>query len=331
MNTQPNRIFWHNGNLIEGNTLELAIDDPGLLYGATVFTTLRVYDGNLDHPKTNWLGHIHRLISSLQAFDWQMPNWELVRQGAEILKQHYPVLRITIFADGREWITGRNLPADLTERQKCGIAAWVAEGGEFGSLSNQKLDQIPPSANALGGKVPPLLRGVRGDRVSSDRYWEGGEWTRSLPTHKTGNYLTPWLGLQQAQKYGAKEAILVDASGNWLETNTGNLWGWRDGRWWTPPLDAGILPGLMREQLINRLHAQNETVGEAPWTADFVAGLEALAYSNSVVEVVPIHTIVRSRWAEEQRSRGAEGQVSSPITNYQLPITHHPAFQKLHL
>jgi 4-amino-4-deoxychorismate lyase len=127
-----NHIFWHNGNLIAGKTLELAIDDPGLLYGATVFTTLRVYDGNLDHPKTNWLAHLRRLSSSLQTFDWQMPNWERVRLGAQILTEHYPVLRITIFPDGRESITGRNLPADLTERKKYGIAAWVAEGGGRG-------------------------------------------------------------------------------------------------------------------------------------------------------------------------------------------------------
>ncbi|MFB2975322.1 aminotransferase class IV [Microseira sp. BLCC-F43] len=66
--------------------------------------------------------------------------------------------------------------------------------------------------------------------------------------------------MQQAQKYGAKEAILVDASGNWLETSTGNLWGWQDGRWWTPPVAAGILAGLIREQLINRLHSQNKKV-----------------------------------------------------------------------
>ena len=280
-----NHIFWHNGNLIAGKTLELAIDDPGLLYGATVFTTLRVYDGNLEHPKTNWLAHLRRLSSSLQSFDWQMPNWERVRQGAEILKQHYPVLRITIFPDGREWITGRNLPADLTERQKYGIAAWVAERGEW----------------------------ARSRSVAS---------AVSLPSNKTGNYLSPWLALQQAQKHGAKEAILVDASGNWLETSTGNLWGWRDGRWWTPPVAAGILPGLMREQLINRLHSQNEKVGEEPWTPDFVAGLEALAYSNSVVEIVPIQTIISSSTAGEQ--------VKMPSTHYPLPITH-PALQKLHL
>jgi branched-subunit amino acid aminotransferase/4-amino-4-deoxychorismate lyase len=260
-------IFWDDGNLIQAKTLELAIDAPGLLYGATVFTTLRVYEDSLDHPQTNWIGHLRRLRSSLQTFDWQLPDWERVRQGAELLKAHFPVLRITIFPDGREWITGRNLPVNLIEKQQYGIAAWVAERGDS---------------------------------------------TRSLPTHKTGNYLAAWLALNQAQKYGAKEAILIDESGNWLETSTGNLWGWRDGKWWTPPLEAGILPGLMREQLIARLHAENEIVGEEPWTADFVAGLEAIAYTNSVVEIVPIHTILRNR-------------TTSPTTHYPLPITHYPA------
>ena len=50
---------------------------------------------------------------------------------------------------------------------------------------------------------------------------------RCLASHKTGNYLGAWLALQQTQKYGAREAILIDESGNWLETSTGNLWGWK--------------------------------------------------------------------------------------------------------
>jgi 4-amino-4-deoxychorismate lyase len=44
------------------------------------------------------------------------------------------------------------------------------------------------------------------------------------------------LAKANAQKLNTQEAILVDAAGNWLETSTGNLWGWRDGSWWTPAL-----------------------------------------------------------------------------------------------
>jgi 4-amino-4-deoxychorismate lyase len=99
--------------LIESQTLELEIDDPGLLYGATVFTTLRVYDNSLDSRLTYWRSHCDRLKFSLQTFDWRLPDEERLRQGAQVMMAHFPVLRITIFPDGREWITGRLLPKRL--------------------------------------------------------------------------------------------------------------------------------------------------------------------------------------------------------------------------
>lgn len=240
--------MWYSGKLIKTGIIELGINDPGLLYGATIFTTLRVYAHSLDDGRTNWEGHCDRLRNSIEKFGWQEPDWARIREGAKILQRDFPVLRITIFPDGREWIIGRDLPSDLEERQQQGIVAWLAKTGEF---------------------------------------------RRSLAEHKTGNYLTAWLALNEAKKYGAKEAILIDESGNWLETSTGNLWGWQDGRWWTPPLTAGILPGLMRKQLIDWLKSQNQIVEEELWTEELVSGMEAIAYSNSVVEVVPIHTVIR--------------------------------------
>ncbi len=269
--------LWYSGQLVEARAIELAIDDPGLLYGATVFTTLRVYENSLDNNWTNWAGHCDRIRHSIEQFEWQMPDWERVKIGAEALKTHFPVLRITIFPDGRELITGRYLPTDLKERQQFGIVAWLAEAPEY---------------------------------------------RRFLPEHKTGNYLSAWLALNKAQKYGAKEAILIDEDGNWLETSTGNLWGWQDGKWWTPPLKQGILPGLMRSQLIAVLKSHHEIVEEEPWNHELVQGFEAIAYSNSVVQIVPIHTIVRST---------SEGE---GITNPPCPMPHalcpsHNCFQKL--
>lgn len=231
---------------MEGSHLELAVDDPGLIYGATVFTTLRVYNGSLESPLTNWTAHCDRLRSSLQAFGWSLPDWQRVRQGAEALVASYPVLRITIFPDGREWITGRDLPSDLVQRQQLGITAWVADAPEY-------------------------------------RRW--------LPTHKTGNYLGAWLARQAAQQQGAFEAILLDARGNWLETSTGNLWGWHEGCWWTPPVEADSLPGVARSQLLHWLEKQGATVRETTWDTEQVGKFKAIAYTNSVFEVIPIHTV----------------------------------------
>ncbi|MBW4671496.1 MAG: aminotransferase class IV [Cyanomargarita calcarea GSE-NOS-MK-12-04C] len=240
-------MFWYNGKLIESQSLELAIDDPALLYGATVFTTLRVYQNKLDSSLTNWQAHCDRLKSSLQTFGWSIPDERHLRQGAELILQHFPVLRITIFPDGREWITGRLLPFDLTEKQTNGIVAAVSDI----------------------------------------------EFQRSLPNHKTGNYLSAWLALNSAKKLNAQEGILVSSSGNWLETSTGNLWGWYLGNWWTPPLEAGILPGVVRSQIINWLDMQQVVVNQEPWTLELVKRFEAIAYTNSVVEIIPIHTVIQ--------------------------------------
>ena len=160
---------------------------------------MRVYEQSLDSSLTNWVAHCHRLLLSVQAFGWREPSWNLVRQGAEILAENFPILRITLFADGREWITGRLLPPDLITKQKHGITTTLAMSNLY----------------------------------------------RSLPAHKTGNYLSAWLARTHAQQLNSQEAIFTDGAGNWLETTTGNLWGWQNGSWWTPPLTEGILPGIV--------------------------------------------------------------------------------------
>jgi 4-amino-4-deoxychorismate lyase len=237
--------FWYDGQLRHQKTLALSIHDPALLYGATVFTTLRIYN-SLDHPCTAWSAHCQRLRTGLQSLGWAEPDWQRLRQGAQILGEYYAVLRVTLFPDGREWITGRALPLDLLQQQTQGITAWVADAA----------------------------------------------WGRSLPAYKTGNYLVPWLALQQAQAHGAQESILIDEAGNWLETSTGNLWGWANGCWYTPALNERILPGLQRQRLLQGLRCHNKKVVETTWDAALVLQFETLAYSNCVVEFIPIQAIL---------------------------------------
>ncbi len=257
-------MHWYGGELKQRDTLTLKVTEPGLLFGATVFTTLRVYGASLDHPLTAWDAHCDRLQSSINAFQWHTPNWDRIHAGAEHLMSHYPILRITLFPDGTELITGRSLPSDLDSWQKNGIVAWLDDRAQF---------------------------------------------PRSLPGHKTGNYLACWLALQEAQRQGAQEAILTEAeTGHWLETSTGILWGWAEGSWWTPPLTVDnhlrddhsmtghpqILPGIGRSQLISWLKWQNRSIKESPWIPQRMDGLEALAYCNSVRQVVPVRSVLTS-------------------------------------
>lgn len=238
--------YWYNGELIIGEEIKLSLNDSGFLYGATVFTTLRVYQYNLDHPLTLWDSHLERLNHSINKFNWVMPDWVKIKRGATILKQQYPVLRITIFPDGRELILGRKLPENLTENQQNGVIAWL----------------------------------------SNDLFLQ-----RSLPLDKTGNYLGAWLALQKALKMGAKEAILQNNQNHWLETATGNLWGYGEGFWHTPPL-KGILPGIMRNYLLTTLKNHGIKVKISAFTPELITQLETLFYSNSVVQIMPIKQVL---------------------------------------
>ena len=241
-------MFWYDGLLINSDQLQLEIDNAGLCYGATVFTTMRVYQQSLNHPQTCWQAHCDRLKTTIAVFNWQQPDWQSLEQGAKLLSQYFPVLRMVVFPDGREWITGRGLPLDLPERQTKGITAWVAQN--------------------------PL-------------------YIRELPQYKTGNYLSAYLARNQALTLNAQEAILIDAQGNWLETSTGNLWGWKDGCWYTPSLESGILPGIARSRWLNFFQKHDLKVTENIWTAEFVPNLQALSYSNCVVDFIPIKTVLQ--------------------------------------
>ncbi|MEB3248765.1 MAG: aminotransferase class IV [Merismopediaceae bacterium] len=239
-------MYWLDGAWYEGDQITLSITEPGLIYGATLFTTLRVYQESLLHPLTHWSAHCDRLQNSLIELGWPICDWSEITAVSQQLAQIYPVLRIVIFPDGKVWITGRDLPQQLDHYQEQGITGWVAPYATF---------------------------------------------QRPIAALKTGNYLTAWLAFQSAIEQEAREAILVNGAGHWLETSTGNLWGWQKDTFYTPPTDGQILPGVMRSQLCHYLHSHPMTVQETVWDEALVQKLEGIAYSNSVVEIIPFQQI----------------------------------------
>ena len=239
-------MYWYDGQFFDRDDITLSIRDPGLIFGATTFTTLRVVGGNLHDPATPWAAHRDRLARSIAELHWQPPPWPRLETEAADLATRLPVLRIVLFPDGREWVAGRPLPPDRRDRQTQGIVAWLASAAKY---------------------------------------------RRAIATQKTGNYLPSWLALTDARHHGAAEAILLDADGHWLETSTGNLWGYQGGHWHTPAL-GNLLPGIARQTLLTTLRSRGEPVTECPWSPKLVERFEAIAYSNSVYGVVPIRAIL---------------------------------------
>jgi len=69
----------------------------------------------------------------------------------------------------------------------------------------------------------------------------------------------------RARHPDADDTLLVNTRGEITETSVANVAVELDGRWWTPPLDAGLLPGTERAALLaeGTIEERTVTVGEA--------------------------------------------------------------------
>lgn len=80
-----------------------------------------------------------------------------------------------------------------------------------------------------------------------------------------------------ARHPGADDVVLVNEAGEVTETAIANLLAQIDGRWFTPPVSSGCLPGVAREALL-----QGGEVTERPITIDELLRAEAVERVNAV-------------------------------------------------
>ncbi|MGH2594440.1 MAG: aminodeoxychorismate synthase component I [Actinomycetota bacterium] len=81
----------------------------------------------------------------------------------------------------------------------------------------------------------------------------------------------------RARHPDADDTLLVNTRGEITETSVANVAAKLDGRWWTPPLDAGLLPGTERAALL-----ADGTIEERAIGIEGAREAEALAVFNSV-------------------------------------------------
>jgi branched-chain amino acid aminotransferase len=67
---------------------------------------------------------------------------------------------------------------------------------------------------------------------------------------KVGNYLVAVLAMRQANAVGANEALVVNGEGRIVEGSTSNVFYRVGSELMTPPISAGILPGITRELVL---------------------------------------------------------------------------------
>ena len=84
------------------------------------------------------------------------------------------------------------------------------------------------------------------------------------------------------------DTVLYNPAGEITECTRGNIASCLDGRWVTPPLDAGILAGITRALLLQHLHELGETVLERAMSSDDLDRAEELFLSSTLRDVGPV-------------------------------------------
>ena len=96
-----------------------------------------------------------------------------------------------------------------------------------------------------------------------------GDWRLRHKNSDRGFYE---IGLAAARKEGAEEALFLRSDGLVTEGCFTNVFVERDGRLLTPPLALGLLPGVLRRQLIEEGRAEEAELTLADLGPGFLIG-----------------------------------------------------------
>jgi len=125
-------------------------------------------------------------------------------------------------------------------------------------------------------------------KVSGIRRYSGS----SLVRHKTTSYLECLLARKQADAEGYDEALFLNEKDNLTEGSTSNLFlVYGDGTLRTPPLDAGLLPGITRQFVMGLAVKLGIKVVESNVHPKDLADVNEAFVTSSLIEIMPLASI----------------------------------------
>jgi len=253
-----------NGRVSDQEHAVISIFDHGFLYGEGVYETLRTYNGQ---PF---------------LFDRHMRR---LRTSAGMLALAVPVTDAQIDARFRETMQTAGLGAG--PGREAYIRILVTRG--IGELSYDLTGCPSPSIVVIVKPhvAPPPEVYDRGVKVAIVPIIRNHPGTVS-PLIKSNNLLNNALAMQEAVRRGAFEGVMRNYRGELAECTTANLFIVKDGEVLTPPLDAGLLPGITREFVLEIGRDQGVPVRETVLHDADLFGADEAFLTSSTRELVPI-------------------------------------------
>lgn len=251
--------IWLNGEFVERDQAKISVFDHGLLYGDGVFEGIRSYNGKVFRLEA----HVRRLFDSARGIRLQMPlTPEQVAQAilktleVNNLKDSY--IRVVVTrGEGTLGLDPNRCPKPnmfiITDK----IALYPQELYENGLeiITAATMRNHPNAVN---------------------------------PRLKSLNYLNNILAKIEAIDAGTLEAVMLNHLGYVAECTGDNLFIVRDGALFTPPIAAGILEGITRDEIIDIAQCQGIPVREENLTRHDLYVADECFLTGTAAEVIPV-------------------------------------------
>jgi len=251
-----------NGAVLPAEEARVSVLDTGFTFGDSVYETLRTYGGRPFHLDR----HLDRLRRSAGRLGIPLPD-----------------------GDG---VLARDVDAVLARagNPESYIRIMVTRG--VGDVSYH-FDRVqgptrvvivkpyePPPERCYTEGVPVIIASVR---RNSPRALD--------PAIKSGNLINNILAVREAQAAGAFEPILLNDMGEVAEGASANVFVVKGGAALTPPLAAGILPGVTRQLLLEIGPGLGIPMREETLRVPDLLGADEAFITSTLKEATPVRTV----------------------------------------
>jgi branched-chain amino acid aminotransferase len=243
-----------NGVIAGPEDAKISVLDHGLLFGDSVYETLRTYNGK----PFLFSRHFARLEHSAEAIDLRLP-WTRSRTLEEIRK--------TLFSVG-----------------ECRIRLIFTRGvGDVAADVETCTDPVP-----IIIVVPLVASPERIYKEGVEVVISTVRRSSRFADLKTGSLIHQVLARREAKAKHAYEAILLTADEKVSDGITSNIYIVRDGKLLTPSHDAGIIEGITRGVVLDLARGMGIQVTEGLFDIDEIESADEMFLTSSTREVVPI-------------------------------------------
>jgi branched-chain amino acid aminotransferase len=256
-----------NGRISDSEHAAISVFDHGFLYGEGVYETIRTYNGEpflFDR-------HMKRLRDSAAMIRLDVPFTD-----EEFLKRSTDTMKAAGLArHGRDAVDEAYIRILLTR----GIGELTYDPAATPDPSLVIIVKplpVPAASDFENGVKVCMVDIIRNHPQSVS------------PMIKSNNLLNNALGMQQAIRQGGVEGVFRNYRGELSECSQSNLFVVKKGVVRTPPLDAGLLPGITRAFVFELGAALAVKVEEATLHDNDLFGADEAFFTSTTRELMPI-------------------------------------------